>query len=163
MMEQSQSPETTGQASRCLLCRVDSVVYGIPAELVHESMPAAPGIQGEVPFQGKLFPIVDLRLTFALPPADPKREGAAVLIEAEGQRLALLVDSLGSTEGIPEETREELPWTYRGFEKQLFSRLCVMPGGEVAVVFRHQGLSTLAKSTRPEQQPDSSRLGSHAL
>ncbi len=147
----------------CVLCRIGGVLYGIPSRIVRESMTASAGISGEVPFQGSLFPSVDPRAMFGLEPADPIKEGGAVLLEDGATRFALLVDSLAGEVSVPEEPRDPLPWTFNGFERRLFAFLGRIEGGNRVVVFRPEGLFSLVASPTVAHSVDLAGNSTNAL
>jgi hypothetical protein len=159
----SEKTEAGGLPLRCLPCHVDGMFYGIPTGIVRQSMPAAVGISGVVPFQGDRFEIFDIRHLFGLPPANARQEGVAVLLEDGARRLALLAAGVAAEEEIPALAQLPLPWTYKGFEQRLFSFLWLRQGSGHAVKFRREGLFSVLPSSVPRQRTKMQEKWSNAL
>ena len=54
---------------------------------------AAPFVAGLVQVRGKVVPVVDLRLRFGLPPAEPSLDSRIVVVQIQERTVGLLVDS----------------------------------------------------------------------
>lgn len=82
--------------------RVGEATYVLPARSVVQMesfsgatrVPGAPDyVAGLVQVRGSLVPVVDLRVRFRLPPAEPTLDTRIVVVEQRKRRVALLVDS----------------------------------------------------------------------
>jgi purine-binding chemotaxis protein CheW len=64
----------------------------------HENVleaPAAPSfVEGVINLGGEVVPIVDLRRRFSLPPQPPSGSNRVLVVERDGRRYGLLVDSV---------------------------------------------------------------------
>ncbi len=99
------------EASRLFVVfRVGEVDYGLAASdvLQMESFTGAtsvPGAQsyvrGIIQLRGRVVPVVDLRLRFGLPPAEPTFESRVVVAEKDGRAVALLADTAREVVRIP--------------------------------------------------------------
>jgi purine-binding chemotaxis protein CheW len=92
--------------------------YGVEIGSVQEIIRAAditpvPGapihIRGVINLRGKIIPVVDMRVRFTLPGGEESDQRRIVVVEAEGKRLGMLVDSVSQVVKIPAGIVEEIP------------------------------------------------------
>jgi purine-binding chemotaxis protein CheW len=85
-----------------VLFRVGDPTYAVPASSVIQMetytgatrIPRAPShVPGVVQVRGAVVPVVDLRLRFGVPVPAPTLDTRIIVIESNGRRVALLVDS----------------------------------------------------------------------
>ncbi len=140
--------ETRG---RYLVVEVAGVLYALAESWVRATLPAVAGIHGDVPFHGKLYPVLELRRLFGFP--TPQGEVQVVLLEVAqrladqrladqrlaDQRLAVVVDhELGWT--VLEEQRMALPWNFKGRERNWFPTLALDGEGRLLALLDAGGL-----------------------
>jgi purine-binding chemotaxis protein CheW len=98
--------------------KVGDVDYALHANevLQMESFTGATAVPGTAPFvrgimqlRGRVVPVVDLRLRFGLPPAEPTFDSRVVVAEREGRAVALLADSAREVVRIPSELEKPPP------------------------------------------------------
>ncbi len=98
--------------------RVGSQLFGLPIERVHDvfviggltPVPlASPEVAGLLNLRGRVVTAVDLRCRFGLPASVTQDARMAVGIEAAGETLCLVVDSVGEVLRFPARDRDDLP------------------------------------------------------
>lgn len=94
-----------------VLFRVGSAEYVLPAELVAQmesfsgatKVPGTPDhVCGLVQIRGRVVPVIDMRVRFGLPRAEPTLDSRIVVLNEAGRAIGLLVDSAREVLRIPE-------------------------------------------------------------
>ena len=116
---------------------------------IRETRPSVRGSSvrdGTVTLQGRVFPVVDLRERFGLPPLDAAARDRALVLLVQGTAGVggLLVDGVETMVAIPEDRIEPLPAVYRGVERQWFRGLAVV-GPHVIALLRVDGVLTVSR------------------
>src|ERR1700752_2401267 len=70
---------------------------------------SSPEIAGVLNLRGRIFPAIDSRGRFGLPPGADGRPPMAVGIELKGESYGLLIDTVGEVLKLADETREPNP------------------------------------------------------
>jgi purine-binding chemotaxis protein CheW len=103
--------------------RVGGEEFGLDVFTVHEILrhtgvtpvpKAPPFVEGVLDVRGTLVPVVDLRKRFEVPQAPVTDETRIVLVEFEGERLGLVVDSVTEVLRVPETSILPPPSYVRG-------------------------------------------------
>jgi len=67
---------------------------------------APPSIEGIINLRGDVLPIMDLRTRLGLPRIEPTADSRIIEIQADEQRIGLIVDSVSEVAGLPGELLE---------------------------------------------------------
>lgn len=98
--------------------RIDDGEYVLPAAdvLQMESFSGATKVPGSPPYvagliqiRGRVVPVVDLRVRFGLPRAEPSMDSRVVVVESGERTVGLLVDSAREVIDIPSEALHAPP------------------------------------------------------
>jgi purine-binding chemotaxis protein CheW len=90
--------------------RIGRETFGLPISIVREivrvpeitSVPNAPNyIEGVINLRGRIIPIIDLRKRFNEPIPEPNKKNRVVVVELDGRRLGLMVNSASEVLRIP--------------------------------------------------------------
>ena len=102
---------TAGQAAhKYLAFRIGAEEYGLPVLSVHEIIgmqpitlvPRAPrAVRGVINLRGKIVPVVDLRVKFAIPGAGS--ELCIVVVRTRGRDVGIVVDAVSEVLAVPPE------------------------------------------------------------
>jgi len=116
-----QTTETTGQASKAgkyLTFGLNDEQYGLEILKVREiiglmditSVPRTPEyVKGVINLRGKVIPIVDLRLKFTMPEAEPTEQTCVIVVDVHGTEMGIIVDQVSEVLDITGEQIEESP------------------------------------------------------
>lgn len=136
---------------RYVLFAVGGVEYAVDASLVRRAVPAPSVPSPEMVVLGQVYPLVDLRTLFRLPP--PATAGRqALLVHGESGRAGLLVDRLVELTGLDDAVVVPLPAVFRGVERRWFGGLARL-GTRVVVVLRVDGILGTHAVLSPELAP----------
>ncbi|HEY3065135.1 MAG TPA: chemotaxis protein CheW [Methylomirabilota bacterium] len=128
------------RVDRLVVFTLAGVHYGLDAQVVRHSLPAADAQGGVVRFVGAEYPLIDLRHLFALHAGT----GDARLLlvgDPAGRRGALVVDGLADLAAVEETAIVPLPAVFRGRERRWF-RGVTRIDGKIVVVVNLDGLLT---------------------
>ncbi len=117
---------------------VAGVEYAVDARQVRHALRAPARLGPDVLFLEKRYRTVDLRTLFRLPPSS-ERHRLMLMVESEGVRAALLVDSIAGLVSIEEAAITPLPRTFAGGERRWFLGVARVEASLV-VVARVEGL-----------------------
>ena len=121
------------RVDRLVVFTLANVHYGLDAQVVRHSLPAADAQGGVVRFVGAEYQLVDLRRLFGLPAATS--EGRLLLVgDPAGRRGALVVDALADLAVVEETAVLALPAVFRGRERRWFRGATRIDGKTVVVV-----------------------------
>jgi len=90
--------------------RIGRETFGLPISIVREivrvpeitSVPNAPDyIEGVINLRGRIIPVVDLRKRFGEKTTEPSKKHRIVVVEMDGRRIGLLVNSASEVLKIP--------------------------------------------------------------
>jgi purine-binding chemotaxis protein CheW len=74
---------------------------------------ARPHIRGLINLRGKVIPVVDLRIKFGMPPAEPTHQSVIMVVQLDagnaGSTTGILVDEVLEVRAIPKEEVEPAP------------------------------------------------------
>ncbi|HEX5098576.1 MAG TPA: chemotaxis protein CheW [Polyangiaceae bacterium] len=74
---------------------------------------ARPHIRGLINLRGKVIPVVDLRIKFGMPPAEPTHQSVIMVVQLDagnaGSTTGILVDEVLEVRAIPKEEVEPSP------------------------------------------------------
>jgi purine-binding chemotaxis protein CheW len=74
---------------------------------------ARPHIRGLINLRGKVIPVVDLRIKFGMPPAEPTHQSVIMVVQLDagnaGSTAGILVDEVLEVRAIPKEEVEPSP------------------------------------------------------
>lgn len=109
-----------GEERAILVFRLGDSEFGLPIEAVDEvapvpdrvaRLPRAPKfLEGVVNLRGEVLPVVDQRRRFDMPPlADAAERRRLVVVQAEGSRAGLIVDSVSGVLRTPADAIEPTP------------------------------------------------------
>jgi purine-binding chemotaxis protein CheW len=116
-----QTTETTGQAGKAgkyLTFGLNDEQYGLEILKVREiiglmditSVPRTPEyVKGVINLRGKVIPIVDLRLKFTMPEAEPTEQTCVIVVDVHGTEMGIIVDQVSEVLDIAGEQIEESP------------------------------------------------------
>lgn len=118
---------------------VGNEFYGVDILRVREikgltsvtQVPMTPNyIKGVIKLRGTIIPIVDLRLRFGMPPAEPTPFTVIVILAVQDLAMGIIVDSVSDVLMIP---RQELQWapTLGGAANMTVTRQIAKVGGRV--------------------------------
>lgn len=120
-MEQQHHQEShTELPTQYVTFRVGELLFGVDVSYVQEVLrsqpmtpiPLAPkAIKGLVNLRGQIITAIDLGSLLGLESPDGTAPSMNVVIRAEGERVSLLVDSIGDVLEMDEEDYEEIPET----------------------------------------------------
>ena len=97
---------------------LDEEEYGIEILKVHEiigmmsitTVPRTPPfIRGVINLRGKVIPIIDLRLKFAMEAIDQTEETCIIVVQAQSIELGIVVDRVSEVLDIPSDDIDEPP------------------------------------------------------
>lgn len=98
--------------------QLDREEYGVEIASVQEiiratditPVPGAPShVRGVINLRGKIIPVVDLRLRFALAAVESSEAQRIIVVEMGAKRIGMLVDSVSQVIKVPAGVVEEMP------------------------------------------------------
>lgn len=98
--------------------QLDREEYGVEIASVQEiiratditPVPGAPShVRGVINLRGKIIPVVDLRLRFALASVESNEAQRIIVVEMGAKRIGMLVDSVSQVIKVPAGVIEEMP------------------------------------------------------
>jgi purine-binding chemotaxis protein CheW len=120
--ERSERRDMNGIAGKYLTFRLGREEYGLPVLKVREiikllditSVPQAPPhVKGVINLRGKVIPVVDLRLKFALPPQAYDEQTSIIVVEIAGLHgkimMGVIVEAVCEVLNIAADEIEETP------------------------------------------------------
>jgi purine-binding chemotaxis protein CheW len=73
-------------------------------------VPRSPAfVKGVINLRGRIIPVVDLRIRFGLPEAEPTRETRIIVAEIPSTQVGLIVDSVSEVLVVPADSVEAAP------------------------------------------------------
>lgn len=138
-------------------------VFGVHEILRHQNptpLPRAPHfVEGVIDVRGALVPVVDLRRRFEVPHATVDAATRIVVVEHDGERLGLVVDSVSEVMRIPETAVAAAPSYVRGIAAE-FIRGIVRHEGRLVVLLDVERI--LSGEERIALQQESATAGADA-
>lgn len=99
------------------------------------AVPLAPfGVEGVVDIGQRIVPVIDLRARLGLPPAEPDRRTRLVVLDANGERLALRVDATQELATVRPDAVEPPPELALGEGAMFVRGIARMPGGLAVLI-----------------------------
>lgn len=102
--------------------RVGRETFGVPIEMVHEivrvpeitAVPDAPEcIEGVINLRGKIISVIDLRKRFGEQRSQPSKKNRILVVEVEGKKVGLVVDSASEVLKLPPSEIEAAPQVFQ--------------------------------------------------
>lgn len=115
-------------SSRLVTFTLDGRLYGVDVKAVQEVLrgqpqtriPLAPtSVSGLINLRGQVLSAIELRARLGLPDRAADEEPMLVVVNVDGEPLALLVDSIGAVMDVDEEQFELPPDTLSGPSRDL--------------------------------------------
>ena len=131
--------------------RLGQEEFGLDVFKVHEilrhqeptAMPRAPEfVEGVLDVRGALVPVVDLRRRFELPEPKVDDDTRIVLVDFQGERLGLVVDSVTEVLRAPETAVSPPPSYFRGLAAEFIRGIVRLEGRLVVLIDLDRILST---------------------
>ena len=129
---------------RALLVGADRELYALPLAAVQETVQLRPEARhvmngaGVVRWRGALTPLLDVGVAFGTAPA-PRESGYTVVIEAEGKRRGLVVDSIAGIRDVVVKPLDEVTGEARGL-----AGCTILGDGRVVLILDPTGLVGLS-------------------
>lgn len=129
---------------RALLVGADRELYALPLTAVQETVQLRPEARhvmngaGVVRWRGALTPLLDVGVAFGTAPA-PRESGYTVVIEAEGKRRGLVVDSIAGIRDVVVKPLDEVTGEARGL-----AGCTILGDGRVVLILDPTGLVALS-------------------
>jgi two-component system chemotaxis sensor kinase CheA len=129
---------------RALLVGADRELYALPLTAVQETVQLRPEARhvmngaGVVRWRGALTPLLDVGVAFGTAPA-PREKGYTVVIEAEGKRRGLVVDSIAGIRDVVVKPLDEVTG-----EAQGLAGCTILGDGRVVLILDPTGLVGLS-------------------
>lgn len=129
---------------RALLVGADRELYALPLTAVQETVQLRAGARhvmngaGVVRWRGALTPLLDVGVAFGTAPA-PRENGYMVVIEAEGRRRGLVVDSIAGIRDVVVKPLDEVTG-----EAQGLAGCTILGDGRVVLILDPTGLVGLS-------------------
>ena len=120
MEQQNHSHAHTSLAAQYVTFRVGELLFGVDVSQVQEVLrsqpmtpiPLAPkAIKGLVNLRGQIITAIDLGSLLGIETSKETAPSMNVVIRSEGERVSLLVDSIGDVLEMKEQDYEEIPET----------------------------------------------------
>lgn len=117
-------------SSRLVTFTLDGRLYGVDVEAVQEVLrgqpqtriPLAPtSVSGLINLRGQVLSAIELRARLGLPDRAADEEPMLVVVNVDGEPLALLVDSIGAVMDVDQEQFELPPDTLSGPSRELLT------------------------------------------
>ena len=117
-------------SSRLVTFTLDGRLYGVDVEAVQEVLrgqpqtriPLAPAsVSGLINLRGQVLSAIELRARLGLPDRAADEEPMLVVVNVDGEPLALLVDSIGAVMDVDQEQFELPPDTLSGPSRELLT------------------------------------------
>jgi purine-binding chemotaxis protein CheW len=152
----SSSPADPVQTGHILTFQLAAQKYGVPVTAVHQiieivaitHLPQMPkGIQGAINVHGRVVPVIDLRLRFGLECVPYHLHTPLILVAADEQLLALIVDAVAEVVEVALPGDEEKAVVKLGDE--------LLPLVDVAHLLTRQERQQLAHRLPPGPRPGS--------
>ncbi len=108
--------DTSVHEGKCLTFALGNEEYGVEILKVREIMglmeittvPQTPEyMKGVINLRGKVIPIIDLRLKFAMPEVEHTKETCIIVVEVGSEQIGIIVDSVSEVTDIKGEDIEE--------------------------------------------------------
>lgn len=119
IQEKQKSPrESAAKEGKYLTFALEQEEYGVEILQVREiiglmeitSVPQVPGyVRGVINLRGKIIPVIDLRLKFAMPKADYTAETCIIVVDSNNTLMGVVVDRVCEVLDIPAEHIEPTP------------------------------------------------------
>lgn len=128
-----QAGKTIGAPGEYATFHVGGILLGIPIQQVEEinrlldvtQVPHSPEyVCGVVNLRGEVVTILDLRSILGLEPLDITATSRNVVVHHRGERVGLLVDSIGDVVRAQAQEMETPPANIHGLERQFFTGVC---------------------------------------
>ena len=109
---------TAQRAGKYLTFVLGGEEYGVEILRVREiigvmditSVPKTPDfVKGVINLRGKVIPVVDLRLKFAMEEAERTEETCIIVVDVDGLEMGTVVDKVSEVQDIPGEEIEDAP------------------------------------------------------
>jgi chemotaxis signal transduction protein len=120
-------------AHRYVVFSLSGADYAIEARYVRHSLAAPVGLDEEVVFLGRSYPILDLCALFRLSPL-MGRGRLILVVEAQKCSAGLLIDGIVGLVRLDEAAIGSLPKVFAGVERRWFRRLARIGSRVVAVI-----------------------------
>ena len=114
----TQQQAQSSKAGKYLTFGLNDEQYGLEILKVREiiglmditSVPRTPDyVKGVINLRGSVIPIVDLRLKFGMPEAEPTEQTCVIVVDVHGTEMGIIVDCVSEVLDIMGEQIEESP------------------------------------------------------